>query len=120
VELSRRWLVRARELEGEGGGPVPSSRRSGPQVARAAGDVIAGKYALRGLLGRGGMGSVWQAKNLTLGTDVAVKLILPSLATTEAGERLFREARAAALLDHPSIVRSPRAPRPFPRPRRRP
>ncbi len=74
-------------------------------MARAAGDVIAGKYALKGLLGRGGMGSVWQAKNLTLGTDVAVKLILPSLATTEAGERLFREARAAALLDHPSIVR---------------
>ena len=69
------------------------------------GDVIAGKYALRRLLGRGGMGSVWQARNITLGTDVAIKLILPSVVEPEAGERLLREARAAELLEHPGIVR---------------
>ena len=113
--LSWRWPVRARESGANDAGPEssarrdalpqPSSRRGAPWAARAAGDVIAGKYALRGLLGKGGMGSVWQAKHLTLGVDVAIKLILPSLATTEAGDRLFREARSAALLDHPNIVR---------------
>ncbi len=97
--------MRARESAVGDAGPVSGDRRGRPGAARAPGDVIAGKYALRRLLGRGGMGSVWHAKNLTLGADVAIKLILPSLVSTEAGERLFREARAAALLEHPGVVR---------------
>ena len=86
-------------------GSSSSTFLSRPVAVRAPGDVIAGKYALRRMLGRGGMGSVWHAKNLTLGTDVAIKLILSSVVVPEAGERLFREARAAALLEHPGIVR---------------
>jgi serine/threonine protein kinase len=85
--------------------PVSGDRRRRPLGERAPGEVIAGKYALRRLLGRGGMGSVWHAKNVTLGTDVAIKLILPTRVLPEAGERLFREARAAARLEHPGIVR---------------
>jgi eukaryotic-like serine/threonine-protein kinase len=70
-----------------------------------AGDVIVEKYELLRLLGEGGMGAVWLAKNLTLEVEVALKLIRREVATLEASERLLQEARAAAKLGHPSIVR---------------
>ena len=41
----------------------------------AKGAVIAGKYRLESLIGRGGMGSVWVAHHLQLDTDVALKFI---------------------------------------------
>ena len=70
------------------------------------GDVIASKYRLTSLLGEGGMGSVWLARNLTLHVDVAIKLIRRDIAQRSVvAERLLREARAAAQLGHPSIVR---------------
>jgi serine/threonine protein kinase len=69
------------------------------------GDVIAGKYRLGQRLGEGGMGDVWLAHNETLDIDVAIKLIRGELATEEMGERLLHEARAAARLGHPAIVR---------------
>ncbi|NOU26886.1 MAG: serine/threonine protein kinase, partial [Polyangiaceae bacterium] len=49
------------------------------------GAVIAEKYELRKLLGRGGMGEVWQARHQTLGEDVAIKVL--SLPASEAGLR---------------------------------
>jgi eukaryotic-like serine/threonine-protein kinase len=71
----------------------------------AEGDVIAGKYQLARIIGRGGMGSVWLAHNLALDIDVAVKLIRRDRTAPEAAGRLLQEARAAARLKHPSIVR---------------
>ncbi len=70
-----------------------------------AGDVIAQKYQLTSLIGEGGMGAVWMARNLSLDADVCVKLIRREAATPRASQRLLREARAAAKLTHPSIVR---------------
>jgi serine/threonine-protein kinase len=67
--------------------------------------VIAGKYRLECLLGEGGMGSIWRAFNLQLEVPVAIKLLRPGLNSDELGERLRVEARAAAKLVHPSIVR---------------
>jgi serine/threonine-protein kinase len=67
--------------------------------------MIAGKYQLSRLLGEGGMGAVWLARNIALDIDVAVKLIRRERATPEAAQRLLQEARAAARLGHPSIVR---------------
>jgi eukaryotic-like serine/threonine-protein kinase len=67
--------------------------------------VIAGKYRLECLLGEGGMGSIWRAFNLHLEVPVAIKLLRPGLNSDELGERLRVEARAAAKLVHPSIVR---------------
>jgi serine/threonine protein kinase len=67
--------------------------------------VIARKYRLESLLGEGGMGSVWRAFNLQLEVPVAIKLLRPDLNNVELGERLRVEARAAAKLVHPSIVR---------------
>jgi serine/threonine-protein kinase len=67
--------------------------------------VIDGKYRLTRIIGRGGMGAVWLAHNLPLDMDVAVKLIRRDRTAPEAAGRLLQEARAAARLKHPSIVR---------------
>jgi eukaryotic-like serine/threonine-protein kinase len=71
----------------------------------AAGSLIAGKYRLLEILGEGGMGTIWLARNLTLDIEVAIKLLHPGRATPQAYRRLLQEARAAAQLQHPSIVR---------------
>jgi serine/threonine-protein kinase len=67
--------------------------------------VIADKYRLDTLIGEGGMGSVWRAFNLQLEAPVAIKLLRGDLDSVELGERLRVEARAAAKLVHPNIVR---------------
>lgn len=69
------------------------------------GRVLAGRYRLLQKLGQGGMGSVWQAQHLELGTQIAVKLMDPSLATHSEGlARFRREAQAAASLQSPNVV----------------
>ena len=73
--------------------------------AHAAGDVLVGKYRLVSLLGEGGMGAVWRARSVALDIDVAVKVVRRGAATSDASERLLREARAAASIGHPAIVR---------------
>lgn len=70
-----------------------------------AGDVIGSKYCLTRVLGQGGMGAVWLARNTTLDVEVAVKLIRREKATAAASARLLQEAQLAARLSHPSIVR---------------
>jgi serine/threonine protein kinase len=70
-----------------------------------AGDLVSKKYRLKRLLGQGGMGSVWLATNTTLDVPVALKLIRSDARNSESAERLLNEARAAARLRHPSIVR---------------
>jgi eukaryotic-like serine/threonine-protein kinase len=69
------------------------------------GTVIAQKYRLESKLGEGGMGTIWRAYNLQLEVPVALKLLRAGLNPAELGERLRVEARAAAKLVHPGIVR---------------
>lgn len=57
------------------------------------------------MIGQGGMGTVWVARNLALDVRVALKVLLPGLETTAAANRLLEEARAEAKLEHPAIVR---------------
>jgi serine/threonine-protein kinase len=71
----------------------------------AAGSVIDGKYRLDKILGEGGMGSVWQALNLQLDIPVAVKLLRAGPDLASLSERMKLEARSAARLVHPAIVR---------------
>jgi eukaryotic-like serine/threonine-protein kinase len=84
-------------------GSSPVSDQASP--AYAVGDVIAGKYALEELLGEGGMGAVFRARNTTIDMPVAIKLIRADLDRELLSGRLLQEARAAAKLGHPAIVR---------------
>jgi eukaryotic-like serine/threonine-protein kinase len=70
-----------------------------------AGAVIGGKYRLDGLLGEGGMGQVWAAHNVALDADVAIKVIRGDANRESMNLRLLQEARSAARLGHPAIVR---------------
>lgn len=69
------------------------------------GQVIDGKYRVDGLLGTGGMGSVYRATHLGTDRTVALKVIKSKLTShPEAIERFSREARAAGQLRHPNVV----------------
>jgi eukaryotic-like serine/threonine-protein kinase len=88
-------------------GVVP--RQAAPAVDLGAGRLIAGRYRLLAKLGHGGMGTVWRAKDETVDREVAVKEPrvpdhLPERERANAFERMRREARAAARLDHPAVV----------------
>jgi YVTN family beta-propeller protein len=64
-----------------------------------------GAYQLGKLLGRGGMGVVYQAQHVHLGRTVALKLLAPELSSSEDFRaRFLREARLAAELEHPGVV----------------
>src|SRR5687768_16136698 len=77
---------------------------SAPSAARLVGRVD-GPLRFDRLLGRGGIGEVYEATDLTTGARVAVKTLLPAFRTvTEAVRRLEREAKAGGLLNHPNIV----------------
>ncbi len=62
-----------------------------------------GRYAVTGILGEGGMGVVYAAHDDRLGRPVAIKMIKGSVADPDAAERMRREARAAARVNHPAI-----------------
>ena len=62
-------------------------------------------YRVDSMLGRGGMGVVYRARDLSLDRPVALKLIAPELAEDEHFRgRFLKESRLAASLDHPSVV----------------
>ncbi|MGH3341680.1 MAG: serine/threonine-protein kinase, partial [Carbonactinosporaceae bacterium] len=71
--------------------------------------LVADRYALDGVLGRGGMGVVWRARDRLIGRLVAVKELPlpPAMATHRRDalrERVLREARAAGRINHPAAV----------------
>jgi serine/threonine protein kinase len=75
--------------------------------SRWQGFLLGGKYRILELLGSGGMGNVFLCEHLRLRTPVAVK-ILPAEKTADSSalDRFQREARAAASLSHPNLVRA--------------
>jgi serine/threonine-protein kinase len=63
------------------------------------------QYKITGYLGRGGMGYVYKGRQTSLERDVAIKMMLPHLASDpKFGARFRRESHAVANLDHPHIV----------------
>ncbi|NUU23409.1 MAG: protein kinase [Streptomycetaceae bacterium] len=80
-----------------------------PGISGRGTRVVAGRYRLTEVLGRGGMGTVWRAVDETLHRDVAVKeLRLPDYLDDEEREiqqqRTLREARTAARITHENVV----------------
>jgi len=74
-------------------------------VSIDVGVTVDGKYRIDALIGRGGMGAVYRARDVRLDRDVAVKVVRGDLVSSaEARERFKREAQLAARLQHPSIV----------------
>jgi serine/threonine protein kinase len=88
----------------ESGPPAPVAE---PGPAGGSRRIVAGRYRLQRVLGRGGMGTVWLAEDESLGRPVAIKeFTLPGeLIDTEAATARVRvEARAAARISHPGVV----------------
>ncbi|HEX4477467.1 MAG TPA: serine/threonine-protein kinase, partial [Polyangiaceae bacterium] len=76
-----------------------------PRRRYSIGEVVGEKYLLEQMLGEGGMGTVWVARNMRLGSKVALKFIRPEVRVADADERLLDEARAQALLEHAAIAK---------------
>ncbi len=71
----------------------------------SVGECIGGKYLLLRLLGEGGMGQVFEARNQNTGRRVALKVLLPEYARDfEVVQRFLREARSATSIQHPNVV----------------
>jgi serine/threonine protein kinase/tetratricopeptide (TPR) repeat protein len=80
-------------------GPAAHDRLQDPLSMRSS----IGRYAVTGTLGEGGMGVVYSASDDRLGRPVAIKMIKAAVAEPAARDRLRREARSAASVNHPAI-----------------
>ena len=67
--------------------------------------VVQGKYELKRMVGKGGMGAVYLAQDLTLDREVAIKVLPPDISQDpQVIKRFQQEARTAAKLDHTNII----------------
>ena len=73
-------------------------------TAYALADALRDRYLLERELGRGGMATVYLARDLKHDRQVAVKVLRPDLAAVLGGERFLREIRLTAQLQHPHIL----------------
>src|SRR6476646_8490839 len=68
-------------------------------------DAMLGPYRIVSLLGEGGMGAVYRAKDTRLGRDVAIKVLTAiTLSDQERLQRFEQEARATGMLNHPNLL----------------
>ena len=85
---------------------APGSVLTPPAAPFTPGQVVAGRYRMVALLGRGGMGEVYRADDLTLGTTVAVKFLPSDVAQDDAALARFQsEVRIARQVSHPHVCR---------------
>ena len=93
--------VARRSMTAPPGGPATDD----DEPPLAPGTVLAERYRIHDLVGRGGMGAVYRAEHLALGNTVAVKVLRASHgARTDIVRRFQREAVAASQIRHPGIV----------------
>jgi len=86
--------------------PAPVATPAPPPPGRVSvGDVLNGIYEVKRLIGRGGMGEVYEGVNINSDERVAIKVMLPSLAADAKVQAMFRkEARTLTRLAHPAVV----------------
>jgi serine/threonine-protein kinase len=78
-----------------------------PVAVVAVGEVLAGRYEVRGVLGAGGMGAVYRALDRELEEEIALKVLRPELAATpDALKRFRREVKLARRVTHPNVART--------------
>lgn len=83
----------------------PPDEGTGSRPADLVKGARLGPYEVVSLLGKGGMGEVYRARDPRLDRDVAIKVVAPALTKDDESRRRFeREARAVAALSHPNIV----------------
>jgi eukaryotic-like serine/threonine-protein kinase len=88
-------------------GPAAACERCGQPLALSlpVARTVDGRYRLERLIGRGGMGAVYEARDLRLGRTVALKILLgEAFGRPSALRRFRREAQATARLNHPNVV----------------
>ena len=99
--------------------PTPVSASGSPRAPRShlatdlpgdprwpPGTLVAERYRIVGLLGRGGMGEVYRADDLTLEQSVALKFLPPAFARdADRVRRFYQEVRVARELSHPNVCR---------------
>ncbi|HWG61459.1 MAG TPA: serine/threonine-protein kinase, partial [Streptosporangiaceae bacterium] len=73
-------------------------------MALGPGTILKGKYRVVDRLGSGGMGMVWQGRDLDLNRDVAIKVMLNADDDLESFKRFQREAQVAARLQHSGLT----------------
>lgn len=76
-----------------------------PQDDKVVGTVVAGRFEVLRVLGKGGMGTVYEARQVAMNRRVALKLIHPHVVLSQAGvERFEREMQATARIRHPNTI----------------
>lgn len=68
--------------------------------------LLAGRYRVRGILGRGGMGTVYRAGDLELGEVIALKIVAKGTSSQEGLERQREEVKLARRVTHPNVART--------------
>ena len=91
-------------LDMEGYSRRRAAHRADDAAAEKPPAVLGGDYRLERVLGRGGMGTVWEAQQLSLDRKVAVKVLAAPNPAAE-GDSFVQEARIVAQLHHPNIVK---------------
>src|SRR5207302_905970 len=87
------------------GWPLKYNQAVADAAADRSGALVGGKYRLVRLLGRGGMGAVYEAENTWTRRRVATKVLRPEYARDRVSLRRFlQEAQAASQLAHPNII----------------
>ena len=84
---------------------VGANGENSQKSAKDGGSTVVGGFEILSRIGRGGMGAVYKARQVSLDRIVALKILPPSLAKRQDFvTRFMREARAAGQLRHPNIV----------------
>ena len=98
--------LRSRGVDPTLRGVAPTGPDGMPVSGPAIGYLFAGRYEIRGLVGRGGMGAVYRALDRELDEEVALKVLDREAADGEAEQQLRREIKLARTITHANVVRA--------------